>query len=89
MIVNFYPCRNRISKEIDQCTSLQNLERLLNCCSTCIYRIFEQALGMDSARMTYRRDAHDMNHAIPGLEFDIQTAGIQEREDRESLLTVC
>ncbi len=48
MIVNFYPCRNRISKELEQCTSLQNLERLLSFCNSCIYRIFEEAQGTNT-----------------------------------------
>jgi hypothetical protein len=77
VIVNFYPCQNRISKELEQCTSLQNLERLLSICSSCIYRIFEEAQGMNPVPMTYRREADA-----------ILIGGIRQLADNERLLNV-
>ncbi len=56
MIVNFCPSRNRISKELERCTSVENLERLLSFCSSCIYRIFEEARGMNAVPMMYKGD---------------------------------
>jgi len=78
VIVNFYPCRNRISKELEQCTSLQNLERLLSFCSSCIYRIFEEAQGMNAVPMTYSREADA-----------VSIGGIRQLADDERLLNVC
>ncbi len=77
MIVNFYPCQNRISKELEQCTSLQNLERLLSFCSSCIYRIFEQAQGMNPVPVTY-------NRAVDAMLI----GGIRQTADKERLLNV-
>ncbi len=87
--VNFYPCRNRMSREIDECTSLQNLERLLSFCSSCIYRIFEQAKGMDTVPMAYSREAHYMNNTNQNLDFNIERAGMRELAESGKLLNVC
>jgi hypothetical protein len=57
VIVNFYPCRNRMSRELENCTSVQDLERLLGFCRSCIYRIFEEAQGMNTLPMTYSRES--------------------------------
>lgn len=77
MIVNFYPCQNRISKELEQCTSLQNLERLLSVCRSCIYRIFEEAQGMNTVPMTYSREADT-----------VLINGTRQLADNERLLNV-
>ncbi len=87
--VSFHPCRNRISREIEECTSLQNLERLLSFCGSCIYRIFEQAQGTDAMSMAYSREAHNMNNTAQNLEFNIESAGMRELAESERLLNVC
>ena len=81
MIANFYPCRNRMSREIEQCTSLQNLERLLSFCSSCIYRIFEQAQGMDVVPITYSGEPNNRNNML--------TAGMRDLADRERVFNIC
>ncbi len=78
MIVNFYPCRNRISRELEYCTSVQDLERLLSLCSGCIFRIFEEAQGMNPEPMTYSREPDD-----------VLIGGIRQRADHESYSDVC
>ena len=81
MIANFYPCRNRMSREIEQCTSLQNLERLLSFCSSCIYRIFEQAQGMDVVPITYSGEPNNRNNML--------IAGMRDLADRERVFNIC
>jgi hypothetical protein len=76
--INFYPCQNRISKELETCTSVQSLERLLGFCRSCIYRIFEEAQGMNPVPMTYSREADAI--LIGG--------GIRQIPDNERLLNV-
>jgi len=76
--MNVYPCRNRISKEIEQCTSVEKLETLLSFCSGCIYRIFEEARGMNTVTMTCSRAADA-----------VLINGIRQLVDNEKLLNLC
>ncbi len=76
--MNVYPCRSRISKEIEQCTSVEKLETLLSFCSGCIYRIFEEARGMTTVTMTCSR-------AADAVLLD----GIRQLADNEKLLNLC
>ena len=77
MSINFYPCQNRISKELEQCTSVQNLERLLSFCRSCIYRIFEEAQGMNTLPITYSREGDS-----------VLISGMRQLADKERLLNV-
>jgi hypothetical protein len=43
MAINFYPNREQLSKEIDQCVASRNREVLLSFCRCCIYNIFEES----------------------------------------------
>lgn len=36
MRVNFYPSREQVSKEIDQCIAVRNTDTLLSFCKSCI-----------------------------------------------------
>ena len=56
MIVNVYPCKNRVARALEQCNSARDLERIISFCSTCIYRVFEEALGAKSVPMTYVKE---------------------------------
>ncbi len=58
-MINFCPSRSRISKELDQCASLSDLERLLRICRSCIYRIFEMAGGIHPLPATHRLPGAD------------------------------
>jgi hypothetical protein len=71
--MNVYPCRGRISGKIEQCTSVEKLETLLSFCSGCIYRIFEEARGMNTMTCSRATDAALMNR-------------IQRLADNEELL---
>ncbi len=56
MIVNFYPCKNRMARALEQCASPKDLERIVSFCSTCIYRVFEESLGRNFVPMTYVKE---------------------------------
>lgn len=74
--MNVYPCRSRISRELEQCTSVERLETLLSFCSGCIYRIFEEARGMNTMTCSRATDAALMNR-------------IGQLADNEELLDLC
>ena len=76
MRMNVYPCRGRISGEIEQCTSVEKLETLLGFCSGCIYRIFEEARGMNTMTCSRATDAVLMNR-------------IGQLANNEELLNLC
>lgn len=76
--MNVYPCRGRISRELEQCASVEKLETLLSFCSGCIYRIFEEARGMNTVTMTCNKAAN----AVLMNE-------IRQHADNEKLLSLC
>jgi hypothetical protein len=76
--INVYPCRSKISKEIEQCTSVEKLETLLSFCRGCIHRIFEEAQGMNIVPMTCNRAA-----------AAVLIGEIRQFSDNERLLNVC
>ncbi len=41
MKINFYPCRDRMFKEIEHCTVLKRIDTLLSFCNSCVYRVGE------------------------------------------------
>ncbi len=43
MTINFYPNREQLSKEIDQCVASQKREVLLSFCRCCVYNIFDES----------------------------------------------
>ncbi len=75
--MSVYPCRSKILKELEQCTSVEKLETLLSFCSGCIYRIFEEAQGMNSVTMTCSRAADA-----------VLINGIRQLADSEELLNL-
>lgn len=74
-----YPCRSKISREIDQCTSVEKLETLMGFCSGCIYRIFEEAQGMNIV-------CHDVR---PGGRSSTDQRNTEKLTDNEMLPNVC
>lgn len=43
MAINFYPNRERLSKEIDECVVSRKREVLMSFCRCCIYNIFDES----------------------------------------------
>jgi len=44
MSINFYPFREQLAKEVEQCIALGKLDTLLSFCNSCVFKMFEKRI---------------------------------------------
>ncbi len=78
MAINFYPNREQLSKEIDQCVASRNREMLLIFCRCCIYNIFEEStIVTECIKCGIQSGILKMSSALTGTDAtDIEFLGV-------------
>ncbi len=78
MTINFYPNREELSKEINQCVESRKLEVLLSFCRCCIYNIFdERTIVTECFKCGIQHGILKMSNALKGMDTpDLEFLGV-------------